>query len=152
MIACLRFFALFTSLPILAVAACTDHGPSCGTITGGSGTPSIVLTSVPPIGSYANLKGQVLHVVPANYFIAVYIYVPSGGGWWIKPYFDGPDTALNCDGTFSADIVTGGEDEDATIIAAFVLPSGYSPPLLGGSATLPASLYMAAVATATANR
>jgi hypothetical protein len=152
MIACARLLRLSTPMLLLVLAGCADSGPTCGAVSAGPGTPSIELTSVPPIGSTANLKGQVLHVAPTNYFVAVYIYVPNGGGWWIKPYFTSPDTMLNCGGTFSAEIVTGGEDADATIITAFVLPSGYSPPLLDGAATLPQSLYSAAVATATANR
>jgi len=134
------------------LAGCVDSGPSCGSIAGGAGTPSIAFTSVPALGSTDSLNGRVLHVIPANFYVAVYIFVPNGEGWWIKPTFATPDTTVNCDGTFSADVTTGGLDTEATIITAFLLPNTYSPPLLGGSATLPGALYAAAVATVSANR
>jgi hypothetical protein len=125
-------------------------GPSCNDTTGGAGTPSIAFKSVPPIGSTNSLQGQVLHVVPASYYAAVFIYV--GGGWWIKPYDDSPETGIHCDGTFSTDITTGGNDPQASAITAFLLPKGFMPPLLGGESELPGSLYAAAVATVTVTR
>jgi hypothetical protein len=71
--------------------------------------------------------------------VAVYIKVSSG--WWTKPYFSTPVTEINCDGTWTCDITTGGTDQLATDIAAFLIPSTYSPPLAVSLASLPAELY-----------
>ncbi|MGA7341194.1 MAG: hypothetical protein WBE72_03225 [Terracidiphilus sp.] len=144
---------LFCSFVVLFFLVCLASGcaapPSCNAVSGGPGTASISFTSVPSLGSTNNLKGRVLHVAPAGYYVAVYIYVD---GWWTKPYFDSPQTSIDCDGTFSTDITTGGDDQEATAITAFLLPEGYTPPLLSGEATLPESLYSAAAATASASR
>ena len=80
---------------------------TCGDIPGGTGTPAIELTLVPPIGSSDNLRGQVWHVAPGEYGVAVYIKVL--GGWWTKPYWNNPVTAIACDGTWVCDITTGGK-------------------------------------------
>jgi hypothetical protein len=56
----------------------------------------------------ADLKGQVLHVNPADYYVAVFIRVR--GGWWTKPYWAEPRTRIRVDGTWVCDITTGGVD------------------------------------------
>ena len=48
-----------------------------------------------------------------------------------------PLTPLRTDGSWTCDITTGGLDEQATQIAAFVVPQDYSPPQLGGQTELP---------------
>lgn len=144
-------FCLLVLLFVLAsvVVGCAT-GPSCNAVAGGPGTPSISFTSVPPIGSTNSLKGRVSHVVPAGYFVTAYIFVD--GGFWIKPTFADPETTINCDGTWQTDITTGGVDTEATAITVFLLPQGFTAPLLSGENTLPASLYAVAVATANVNR
>ncbi|OGY25961.1 MAG: hypothetical protein A2Z24_02480 [Candidatus Woykebacteria bacterium RBG_16_44_10] len=99
---------------------------SASSILCGPGTPTIEFTYVPPYGSFDNLKGQVCHVWPADYKVAVYIYVV--GRWWTKPYWAWPLTDINPDGSWVCDITTGGVDEEATKIAAFLVPNGYAPP------------------------
>jgi exo-beta-1,3-glucanase (GH17 family) len=107
--------------------------------------PSISFTVLPPIGSLLNLEGIVKGVLPSEYKVAVYIYV---NGWWNKPTFAEPLTRLACDGTFICNITTGGNsDAQATRIKAFLVPSAYSPPLLSGQATIPASIDQNAVAS-----
>lgn len=115
----------------------------------GFGQPSIEFTFVPPIGSGEYLRGEVCHVWPEDYAVAVYIYVVSG--WWTKPYFDRPLTWIQADGTFATDIVTGGIDAQATAIAAFLVPATYSPPIVGGG-SLPDSIKNDAVAELIVNR
>jgi exo-beta-1,3-glucanase (GH17 family) len=117
-----------------------DDNWTCWDIPGGLGTPMIEFTSVPPIGSFDNLIGQVWHVLPQDHGVAVYIKV--SGGWWSKPFFSDPVTEINCDGSWACDITTGGTDELATEIAAFLIPLGYSPPLSVGLVGLPADLYV----------
>jgi hypothetical protein len=118
-------------------------------IVGGPGTPSIEFTTVPPYGSFDDLKGQIWHVQPSAYRVAVYIYV---GGWWTKPTFANPLTAIFPDGSWTCDITTGGSDQNATQIAAFLVAATYSPPAMSGQQQLPASLYSDSVANVSATR
>ncbi len=128
--------------PVFAGVVMADNWSS-GLIPGGPGTPAIVFSYVPPYGSFDDLRGQVWHVDPSKYNVAVYIYV---SGWWTKPYFSSPLTPIQRDGSWICDITTGGVDETATRIAAYLLPSAYTPPLMSGGATLPAELDANAVA------
>lgn len=109
---------------------------------GGPGSPAIEFTYVPPYGSFDDLQGRVRHVPPAESAVAVYIFAPwpEGGGWWTKPTWDRPLTPVWSDGSWSTDITTGGVDDRASRIAAFLLPKGYDPPILAGERTLPGSL------------
>jgi len=101
-----------------------------------SNRPGIEFTHIPLYGSNNDrLQGQVCHVTPSNYGIAVYIYVP-GYGWVNKPTWDAPITPINPNGSWNSIVVSGGADQNATMLAAFLLPTGYNPPLLGGSQTL----------------
>jgi exo-beta-1,3-glucanase (GH17 family) len=124
---------------------------TCNAPPGGDGTPTLIFTTVPPIGSTGPLLEQEWHVLPSGYYVAIYIHVP-GSGWWIKPYADQPETMINCDGTASTDITTGGNDSQADEIAGFLLPNSYSPPIVLGASSLPADLYTNAVATADVHR
>lgn len=99
--------------------------------------PGIRFTKLPPIGSSADLEGRVLNASPRNHRVAVYIFV---GGWWTKPYFNQPTTAIGPGGFWKTDITTGGNDPSATRVAAFLIPKGYSPPRLRGAATFPDAL------------
>ena len=113
-------------------------------IPGGEGRPAIVFTDIPRYGTHDNLKGLVWHVEPADHRVVVYILVH--GKWWIKPYFNRPLTTINPDGSWIADVTTGGIDEQATRFIAFLVPNGVNPPLVGGWGSLPASIYDAALA------
>jgi hypothetical protein len=113
-------------------------------IVGGPGNPAIEFTYVPPYSSFENLRGQVWHVAPVEYKATVYIYVVSG--WWTKPYWNDPLTHIWPDGKFVCDITTGGVDQNATAIRAYLVPAGYAPPLMSGQSTLPQELLENAVA------
>lgn len=112
--------------------------------------PVIEFLHVPPYGSFTNLTGQVFHVDPLSFRVAVFIRV--GGGWWTKPFWNAPLTAIHSDGTWTCDITTGGIDQYATTIVAYLVPSGYTPPLMSGGGTLPAELALHAVATVSISR
>jgi len=99
---------------------------------------AIDLIYVPPYGSFDDLQGQVRCVEPADYKVAVYIFV---SGWWNKPYWDLPLTTIQEDGSWTCDITTGGSDQFATKIAAFLVPNGYTPPSMSGAQTLPTELF-----------
>ncbi len=96
---------------------------------------------------YLKGKIEVKEGSPANYKIAVYILV--GGGWWTKPYWASPWTEVKEDGNFSCLITTGGQDQLATKIAAFLVPKEYELPeeelLRSGEQTLPEKLEEDAV-------
>lgn len=119
---------------------------SCNGIPGGPGTPSIDFTYVPPYGSSHSLQGSALHASPASFNVVIYIYVP-GFGWVVKPTLAQPLTSIQQDGSWASAIVTGGSDQLATQIAAFLIPNTYSPPLLVGAQTLPAELSANAAAS-----
>ncbi|HET9654149.1 MAG TPA: glycoside hydrolase family 16 protein [Kineosporiaceae bacterium] len=85
------------------------------------GPPRIAFSSVPPIGSSAHLTGRVGNVDVKQYRVVVFIKVD--GVWWVKPYWASPLTAITADGTWSCDIVTGGNDQAASEIEAFVVRS-----------------------------
>ncbi|MBI3247848.1 MAG: hypothetical protein HYZ50_15195 [Deltaproteobacteria bacterium] len=112
--------------------------------------PQIWFRHVPEYGSFDDLKGKVSGVKRKKYRVAVYIEV--FGGWWTKPTFAQPVVKINKKKKWKSDITTGGFDAEATTIAAFLIPKGYSPPLLAGVFTLPNELDENAVAQAMVSR
>ena len=112
--------------------------------------PTIEFTSVPAFGSSLNLEGIARHVDPERVRVAVYIRVH--GGWWNKPYWDAPATELGSDGSFSLSIATGGQDEQATEIAAFLIAAELDPPAMRGQPELPPELFENALAHASVTR
>lgn len=106
-------------------------------------SPTIEFTFTPPISSTLDLQGRVTCVNPTDYKVAVYIYV---SGWWNKPTWASSLTSIRPDGTWTTDITTGGVDEQATQIAAFLVRNSYAPPQRSGEQVLPAELYSNAVA------
>jgi len=125
-------------------------GKSCDSTlpAGGGGTPTITFTHVPPIGSGNALEGTVTGVAPCDYDVVVFIYVESA--WWVKPYANAQLTPISCgSGEWSANIVTGGDDKDATKIIAFVVPSSDTNPwsalVAGPPVTLPGAVASTSV-------
>jgi hypothetical protein len=112
--------------PSNVVVAITDYPPNVGDVGWVSGTVS--------------MQGSHL----SNYVIVSYIKV-GYGGYWVKPYFASPLTSISSDdgahGTFALWPFTGGIDALCFRITCFVIPRGWSPPLLAGSSTLPESLF-----------
>jgi hypothetical protein len=119
-----------------------------------AGSPSIDFTYVPPTGSYANLTGTVSGVSPSTYGVALFINV--FGTYWTKPYLNQPITALAADGTFSADITTGGTsslDAYAEQVLGYVVPLSYTTiPTLSGATSIPQEILNNSVASAVANK
>ena len=111
--------------------------------------PTIEFTYVPPLGSFENLRGKVTNVTPSDYQIAVYIYV---SGWWTKPTFANPLTTIQSDGNWTCDITTGGSDQNAIQIKAYLIPNSYTPPQMSGGQTLPSELDQNAVTSIEAIR
>lgn len=121
-------------------------------VVGGPGTPTIELTVVPAVGSFANVEGQVGHVDPSLCVVGFYIKV--FGGWWIKPSSSSGfrRTPIRADGSFSVDYTTGGVDELAVEMVAFLLPDSAEVPVVLGDAQLPAVLDATAIARVSVTR
>jgi len=124
--------------PVVADSGTPDIAADKGPAIVGSGPPSIKITSVPPYGQAGYAYGSVSGVVPADHAVVVYILVNNA--WWIKPYGWMPLTTIGAGGAWSANIVTGGIDQDATTIVAYLVPAGYAVPILYGDSALPTSL------------
>jgi exo-beta-1,3-glucanase (GH17 family) len=115
------------------------------TIPGGAGIPDLQFTVVPALGAFDDLRGRLTGVDPAEYRVAVFIYVNEL--WYPKPSFASPTVYPNIDGEWTVDITTGATDENATRIAAYLLPvSCRVPQLSAGSASIPAQIEANAVA------
>ena len=69
----------------------------------------------------------------------------EGLGWWTKPTFAAPTVSINPDGTFTANVTTGGLDPLATIFCAALVPTDYTPPQAAGSYRVPADLNSVAI-------
>ncbi len=103
-------------------------------------SPHLVFSYVPPYGTAAYpyggkdiLTGQAHNVMPSDYHIVCYVYVPESvpygqNGWWIKPHdyvynnrnlWESP---IQPDSTWGCDIATGGHDPSATIVEAYLVP------------------------------
>ena len=93
----------------------------------------IEITRVPVYGAEGNAYGIVTGMKPSdypNYGVAV---IHKINNWWTKPYVTSPMTLINSDGTWSADITTGGVDEIGTQVNAYLVPIGFSIPILSNS-------------------
>src|SRR5882724_1787559 len=120
-------------------------------VTTALGASSIVFTSVPPYGSFNNLQGVVHGVDPANYRVAVFINV-NGAGWFTKPTCGAPLTTIQPDGTWTTDITTGGSDQDATQIAAYVVPANFNQPCVTNVFCIPDAVTQSAIANTLVTR
>lgn len=106
--------------------------------------PGITITSLPAYGASGVMQGLVSGVDFSAYRVAGYIQI-EGAGWWTKPTYASPTVPINSDGTFSANVVSGGLDNRATIFCAALVPTGYTPPQAGGSPRVPATLAAVAI-------
>ncbi len=118
--------------------------------------PQIQVTALPAWGTSDYLQGVVSGIAPANYQIAVLIFI-EGLGWYSKPYCDPTLTtayrvSIQSDGTWSTPIATGGVDGTAIEIAMYLLPGNVTIGCFLNSEGLPPSLDSQAVARLVMNR
>lgn len=113
------------------------------------GEPGIRITHLPTMGQCGTALGTTSDVEPADYYAAVLIYIP-GSGWWSKPFCDPRVVSVQPNGEWSAKICTGGIDNTAAIVEAYLIPrSGYPtcyPACVLGAGCVPQTLKDAAVA------
>ena len=139
----LRLLSKFVLL-ILAILQC------CGRFSEGKAA-TIEITNTPAYGSFDNLGGRVSGITPAQYRVAVFIFVP-GAGWWSKPFCNPQLTPIDSNTSWNADITTGGNDALATKITALLVSSNYNEPCVQGAAVLPANVVSQGIAQATVER
>ncbi len=109
-------------------------------------TPFIIITNLPAYGVNAPLSGLALNASPVSNAIAVFIYVP-GYGWVTKPTCDQPLTPIQPDGSWSANVTTGGAgDLTATRFAALLVNTNFTQDCVLGLANLPTNAYAQAIA------
>jgi hypothetical protein len=120
---------------LLAVAAGCTSGP-----VDGPGEARLELTTVPMRGSHGLLHGRVTHVDPTEHEVAVYAYLGEEHGWWSRPSPERPTTRIRSSGNRSTDVTVEEGDEQAQVLAAFLVPSGRSPIVLEGAESLPGAL------------
>lgn len=110
---------------------------------------SVAFTHVPAFGQSTDktLSGRIHGLDPTNVRVVVYIQVD--GAWWPKPSSAKPLTTIAADGTWSANIAPAASDKNATLIAAFVVPLGFTPPAApaGGEPWIPDLVAAAALAS-----
>ncbi|PWU04404.1 MAG: hypothetical protein C5B51_16800 [Terriglobia bacterium] len=119
-------------------------------------SPQIAFTVVPPYGSFAQLQGKMTGGNPPDWQVAVMINI-SGLGAWSKPYCDvnyqyAVLVPIQPDGTWTTPYATGGVDDTATEIAAYLVPTGTLVPCYLGVDGLPAALQGLSVSTVIATR
>jgi hypothetical protein len=111
-----------------------------------SGAPAILITNVPAYGTFNTLEGYAVGANPATQAVAVFIYVP-GYGWVSKPTCAQPLVSIQSDGSWSANVTTGGSgDTTATRFAALLVGTNYSEACVLGLANLPTNVYARALA------
>jgi hypothetical protein len=131
-------------MPPVFDCAAADIDCDCTTPVDGPGSAEVAFSAIPPNGDPSGiLAGRVRHVVARDFRIAVYIKVDQG--WWVKPSYAAPATAIACDGRFSVATATGGLDYNATAINVYLIPAGYTPPAQGGVSTPPPELHQNAL-------
>lgn len=106
--------------------------------------PSIQIQSLPAHGTNGVMTGVVSGVDTSGFRVASYIYI-DGGGWWTKPTDQTPTVLIAANGTFSANVTTGGLDSRATIFCAALIDVLRDPPRAFGAGRVPADLNPAAM-------
>jgi hypothetical protein len=79
-------------------------------------------------GRVEELTGQVLHVDPAAYQVAVYGY-DLQSGWWGYPAQDQSLTSIRTDGTWTCDISPPENAQVASKVAVYLVPVTLRPVL-----------------------
>ncbi len=94
----------------------------------------IEITSWPPYNVSGSLSGVTWNSDPNRCRVAVYVYV--AGGWYNKPSWSSPLTAIAADGSWKCSLPAPG-DVLATRLRAYLVPEWYMPPQASGQSTIP---------------
>lgn len=101
-------------------------------------SPGLVIASIPDFGDRVSttLRGRVTNISPDKYsdFKLAMLVGFEGLGYYSKPFCNPLFTPINSDGSWSANIVTGGVDELASVIVVYLMRAGFQTTcVLGGS-------------------
>lgn len=122
------------------------------TVPSDAATPAILITNLPAYGSNTAFGGVALNANPATNAVAVFIYVP-GYGWVTKPTCAQPLTTIQPNGSWSANVTTGGAgDLTATRFAALLVSTNFNQSCVLGLANLPTNAYAQAIAKTVVTR
>lgn len=116
--------------------------------------PQLKITQAPVFGQWwSYMHGTVTGVSEGDYWVAALLYVP-GLGWYSKPYADDYGNYQRVifinSGAWVTQMQTGGIDNLATIVAAYLIPKASYPacyPFTSGAQCVPESLIAASVAS-----
>ena len=109
-------------------------------------SPAVIITNLPAYGTTDTLKGYVIGADPIKQALAVFIYAPAFG-WYSKPFCTPLLVPIQPDGSWSANITTGGtNDATATRIAAMLVSTNYNVGCVTGPQTLSTNVYAQAIA------
>lgn len=119
----------------------------------GPNTPVLKVTGVPAFNGFGSLTGQALNVDPTKFQVAVLLFI-NGFGWVSKPACNQLYVPLASDGTFSANVTSGGVDQTAIRFAAYLvpLPANFSYTCVVGVEGVPPVLDLNAVARTVVER
>jgi hypothetical protein len=121
---------LLPTLRALAVAASVALSASA------LADPVVTITQTPAYGTSELLRGTFTGGDPADYHIAIGLYV-EGLGWYSKPTSASPWVSIAADGTWSAPVVTGGIDNRAIAYYAAAVPASFTVPVVQGGYRMP---------------
>ncbi|MGH9855755.1 MAG: hypothetical protein ACREBD_38465, partial [Blastocatellia bacterium] len=133
-----RFVAIMVCPLILHLFMAPAQGSPTAAARGQADPPGLVITSIPDFGDRVSttLRGRVTNVSPdkyGDYKLAVLVGF-EGLGYYSKPFCNPLFTPINTDGSWSANIVTGGVDELAAVIVVYLMRAGFQTTcVLGGS-------------------
>lgn len=138
-----REFAMDSRLERIAVVlALCAAGPA----RGANADPVIEIDSLPPYATEGFLGGRVSGADPSQHHVAAYLHI-DGLGWFTKPTLLQPTVPIApdlstpdpLDGTFAADVVSGGIDDRAILYCAALFPLAQPPPTVVGGPRIPSS-------------
>ncbi len=133
-----RFVAIMVCSLILHLGSAPAQGSPPAAARSQADPPGLVITSIPDFGDRGTtiLRGRVSNLSPdkyGDYKLAMLVGF-EGLGYYSKPFCNPLFTPINTDGSWSANIVTGGVDELASVIVVYLMRAGFQTTcVLGGS-------------------
>ncbi len=119
---------------------------AAGTARGANADPAIEIDSLPPYATDGFLGGRVTGADPSQHHVAAYLHI-DGLGWFTKPTLLQPTVPIApdlstpdpLDGSFAADVVSGGIDDRAILYCAALFPLAQPPPIVVEGSRIPSS-------------
>ena len=98
-----------------------------------NGKPEIIIIHVPKYDTYGSIEGKIERGMNFRKFgIACYPFNKDGLGNLNKPFWSLPTTKILVKATFRINVTSGDTVDKAMAYVLFLVPEGYSPPVLRG--------------------